>query len=163
MKQRQKVDKEFVEMIQQNEGIIYKVASFYLTTEYPINDLRQEIILNLWKSFSSFRGESKRSTWIYRIALNTCISFVRRKRIDLSFTDIQIELPDISEGKEDMQLLYRLINNLGKIEKAMILLYLEDKSYKEIAEITGLTVTNVATSLSRAKQKMKEMSDKIEE
>lgn len=163
MKQRQKVDKEFVEMIQQNEGIIYKVASFYLTTEYPINDLRQEIILNLWKSFSSFRGESKRSTWIYRIALNTCISFVRRKRIDLSFTDIQIELPDISEGKEDIQLLYRLINNLGKIEKAMILLYLEDKSYKEIAEITGLTVTNVATSLSRAKQKMKEMSDKIEE
>lgn len=163
MKQRQKVDKEFVEMIQQNEGIIYKVASFYLTTEYPINDLRQEIILNLWKSFSSFRGESKRSTWIYRIALNTCISFVRRKRIDLSFTDIQIELPDISEGKEDMQLLYRLINNLGKIEKAMILLYLEDKSYKEIAEITGLTVTNVATSLSRAKQKMEEMSDKIEE
>ncbi len=163
MKQRQKVDKEFVEMIQQNEGIIYKVASFYLTTEYPINDLRQEIILNLWKSFSSFRGESKRSTWIYRIALNTCISFVRRKRIDLSFTDIQIDLPDISEGKEDIQLLYRLINNLGKIEKAMILLYLEDKSYKEIAEITGLTVTNVATSLSRAKQKMKEMSDKIEE
>lgn len=163
MKQRQKVDKEFVEMIQQNEGIIYKVASFYLTTEYPINDLRQEIILNLWKSFSSFRGESKRSTWIYRIALNTCISFVRRKRVDLSFTDIQIDLPDISEGKEDIQLLYRLINNLGKIEKAMILLYLEDKSYKEIAEITGLTVTNVATSLSRAKQKMKEMSDKIEE
>lgn len=163
MKQRQKVDKEFVEMIQQNEGIIYKVASFYLTTEYPIDDLRQEIILNLWKSFSSFRGESKRSTWIYRIALNTCISFVRRKRVDLSFTDIQIDLPDISEGKEDIQLLYRLINNLGKIEKAMILLYLEDKSYKEIAEITGLTVTNVATSLSRAKQKMKEMSDKIEE
>lgn len=163
MKQKQRVDKEFVEMIQQNEGIIYKVASFYITAEYPINDLRQEIILNLWKSFSSFRGESKQSTWIYRIALNTCISFIRRKRIDLSFTDIQIELPDISEGKEDIQLLYRLINNLGKIEKAMILLYLEDKSYKEIAEITGLTVTNVATSLSRAKQKMKEMSDKIEE
>lgn len=162
MTQRQKVDKEFVEMIQQNEGIIYKVASFYVTREYPIHDLRQEIILNLWKSFPSFRGDSKLSTWIYRIALNTCISFIRRKRIDLSFTDIQIELPDISETKDDIQLLYKLINNLGKIEKALILLYLEDKSYKEIAEITGLTVTNVATSLSRAKQKMKEMSDKIE-
>lgn len=161
--QKQKADKEFVQMIQQNEGIIYKVASFYATTEYPIQDLYQEIVLNLLKAYSSFRGDSKQATWMYRISLNTCISFIRKRKVDLSFTNIQLELPDISEGIEDIQLLYKLINNLGKIEKALILLYLEDKSYKEIAEITGLTVTNVATSLSRAKQKMKEMSEKIQD
>lgn len=159
MKEKQQVDNQFVKMIQDNEGIIYKVASFYANTEYPIGDLYQEIVLNLWKSYTSFRGDSKFSTWIYRIALNTCISFFRRRKVAVNYVDVQIEVPDHVDNNEDILELYKLINRLGKIEKALVLLYLEDKSYKEIAEITGLTITNVATRISRIKQKLKEMSE----
>lgn len=159
MKQQQQVDNQFVTLIQENEGIIYKIASFYSNSEYPIGDLYQEIVLNLWKSYSSFRGESKFSTWIYRIALNTCISFFRRRKPDVSYIDIQIEIADYPDNNNEIQELYILINRLGKIEKALVLLYLEDKSYKEISEITGLTVTNVATRLNRIKQKLKEMAE----
>lgn len=154
------VNKEFVLMIQQNERIIYKVASFYADTENPISDLYQEIVLNLWKGYPSFRGESKYSTWMYRIALNTCISFFRRKKVRPNYLE---NVPDITDSvdNEDEQIkeLYCLINKLGKIEKALVLLYLDDKSYKEISEITGISLTNVATRISRIKEKLRQMSN----
>lgn len=158
MTDKRGVENQFMEMIEQHGGIIYKVASFYSEEEYPIGDLYQEIVLNLWKSYPSFRGESKISTWIYRIALNVCISFYRRGRRGISYIDIAVDIPDIVDNGEDIQELYILINRLGKIERALVLLYLEDKSYKEIATITGLTVTNVSTKLNRIKEKMKRMS-----
>ncbi|MDR2955432.1 MAG: sigma-70 family RNA polymerase sigma factor [Prevotella sp.] len=151
-------DKQFLEMIRQNEGVIYKVASFYADKEQPLGDLYQEVVLNLWKAFPSFRGESKYSTWIYRIALNTCVSFYRRRK-NISYVDISMDIPDTVENNEQIQELYRLIGRLGKIERALVLLYLDDKSYKEIAEITDLSVTNVATKLSRIKDKLKKMSN----
>lgn len=160
MEQKSQVDKQFVKMIQDNEGIIFKVASFYASNEYPLGDLYQEIVFNIWKSYPTFRGESKVSTWIYRIALNTCISFFRRKKVNLDYIDIEIDIPDETERSDDIAKLYRMIDRLGKMEKALVLLYLEDKPYKEISEITGLTLTNVATRLSRVKQKLKEMSEK---
>ena len=150
---------QFMEMIQQNEGIIYKVASFYTDKDHPLSDLYQEVVLNLWKAFPSFRGESKYSTWIYRIALNTCISFYRRSKKNVTYVDISMDIPDVENNNEEIQELYRLINQLGKIERALVLLYLDDKPYKEIAEITGLSVTNVATKLSRIKDKLKQMSN----
>lgn len=156
------VDSQFIEMIRQNEGVIYKVASFYTDNDHPIGDLYQEVVLNLWKAFPSFRGESKHSTWIYRIALNTCISFYRRNKRNITYVDIAIDIPEDAESNEEIQELYRLINRLGKIERALVLLYLDDKSYKEIAEITGLTVTNVATKLSRIKDKLRDMSNQEE-
>lgn len=149
-----------MEMIRQNEGVIYKVASFYTDREHPIGDLYQEIVLNLWKSFGSFRGDSKYSTWIYRISLNTCISFYRRSKRNIEYIDISTDIPDTIDNNEQIKELYNLINRLGKIERALVLLYLDDKPYKEIAEITGLTVTNVATKLSRIKEKLKEMSNR---
>ncbi len=159
MKQAQKGDAQFLEMIRQNEGIIYKITSFYTDKDHPISDLYQEVVLNLWKAFPSFRGESKYSTWIYRIALNTCVSFFRRSKRDVTYVDITMDIPETVESNEDIQELYKLINRLGKIERALVLLYLDDKSYKEIAEITGLSVTNVATKLSRIKDKLKQMSN----
>lgn len=152
-------DKEFLEMISSNKGVIYKVASFYTSDENPIGDLYQEIVLNLWKGFPSFRGDSKQSTWIYRIALNTCVSFFRRKKKDVVFVDISHEIPAPEDSSDSIRELYRLIDKLGKIERALILLYLDDKSYKEMSEITGLTVTNVATKLSRIKENLKKMSN----
>lgn len=160
MKQKKEDDSQFLEMIRQNEGVIFKVTSFYADKDQPIGDLYQEVVLNLWKAYPSFRGESKYSTWIYRIALNTCISFYRRNKKNVVYVDISTDIPEPVDNKEEIQELYRLINCLGKIERALVLLYLDDKSYKEIAEITGLTVTNVATKLSRIKEKLKQMSDK---
>lgn len=148
-----------MEMIRQNEGIIYKVTSFYTDKDHPIGDLYQEVVLNLWKAYPSFRGESKYSTWIYRIALNTCVSFYRRSKKDVVYVDISMDIPEIPDNSEQIKELYSLINKLGKIERALVLLYLDDKPYKEIAEITGLTVTNVATKLSRIKDKLKQMSN----
>ena len=159
MKETQTGDAQFMEMIRQNEGIIYKVASFYADKDHPIGDLYQEVVLNLWKGYPSFRGESKYSTWIYRIALNTCVSFYRRSKRNVSYVDISMDIPDVVDNNEQIQELYKLINRLGKIERALVLLYLDDKPYKEIAEITGLSVTNVATKLSRIKDKLKQMSD----
>lgn len=153
------MDKQFMEMIRQNEGIIYKVTSFYTDKDHPIGDLYQEVVLNLWKAYPSFRGESKYSTWIYRIALNTCVSFYRRSKKDVVYVDISMDIPEIPDNSEQIKELYSLINKLGKIERALVLLYLDDKPYKEIAEITGLTVTNVATKLSRIKDKLKQMSN----
>lgn len=153
-------DTQFMEMIRQNEGVIYKVTSFYTDADHPIGDLYQEVVLNLWKAFPSFRGESKYSTWIYRIALNTCVSFYRRNKKNMAYVDIAVDVPEEVENNEQIQELYKLINRLGgKIERALVLLYLDDKSYKEIAEITGLSVTNVATKLSRIKDKLKQMSN----
>jgi len=152
-------EKEFVEMIQKHSQIIYKVATFYVDQTQTLDDLYQETVLNLWKAFPNFRGESAVSTWVYRIALNTCVSFFRRKKNKPVFTELQTEIEDIQEDKELIDELYRSINRLGKLERALILLYLDDKSYKEISEITGLSLTNVATKLNRIKNKLKELSN----
>lgn len=160
MSDRVKVDVQFMEMVQQNEGIIYKVASFYADYNQPISDLYQEIILNLWKAYPSFRNESKVSTWMYRIALNTCISYYRRNKKPIFYSaDIVVDIPNIPDQSEDIRELYVLISRLGKIERALILLYLEEKSHKEIAEITGLSLTNISTKISRIKEKLKRMSN----
>ncbi|MDR0825450.1 MAG: sigma-70 family RNA polymerase sigma factor [Prevotella sp.] len=159
MKETQNNDAQFMAMIRQNEGIIYKVTSFYVDKDHPIGDLYQEVVLNLWKAFPSFRGESKYSTWIYRIALNTCVSFYRKSNKNVAYVDISMDIPDVVDNNEQIQELYKLINRLGKIERALVLLYLDDKPYKEIAEIIGFSVTNVATKLNRIKDKLKQMSN----
>ncbi len=157
--EQQEMEKEFVQMIQRHSRIIYKTASFYVDQTQSMDDLYQETVLNLWKAFPNFRNESSFSTWIYKIALNTCISFFRRKKTQPIYLGIVPEIPDEPDDKELMNELYASINRLGKLERALVLLYLEDKSYKEISEITGLSVTNVATKLSRIKRKLTEMSN----
>ena len=133
-------EQEFVSVVREYERVIYKVCYLYTTPNATLNDLYQEVVLNLWKAFPKFRRECKISTWIYRIALNTC----RTEETD--------------ETQAMLRQLYRMINRLGQLEKSIILLYLEEKSYEEIAEITGLTLTNVATKLSRIKDKLKKMN-----
>ncbi|HCO67803.1 MAG TPA: RNA polymerase subunit sigma-70, partial [Dysgonomonas sp.] len=139
--------------------IIFKVISFYADSDHPSKDLYQEIILNLWKSYPSFRGESKVSTWMYRIALNTCLTFSKKKRNNVYYADILFDVVQPEDNAQDIQQLYKLIGRLGEIERALILLYLDEKPYKEISEITGLTVTNVATKIGRIKEKLRKMSD----
>lgn len=147
-------------MIQANERVIYKVCYLYTTPRNTLNDLYQEVVLNLWKAYPKFRQECKVSTWIYRIALNTCISFIRKDKNVPEIVSLTLEndrTDDDDETEAMLKQLYRMINQLGQLEKSIILLYLEDKSYEEISEITGLTVTNVATKLSRIKDKLRKM------
>ena len=139
----------------------YKVCYLYTHPNAPLNDLYQDVVLNLWKAYPKFRKECKISTWIYRIALNTCISFYRKEKnvpeiISLT-KDIDRTIEAHDPINEMLKQLYQMINQLGQLDKSIILLYLEDKSYEEIAEITGLTVTNIATKLSRIKDKLKRM------
>lgn len=156
-----KAEQAFIDMIHAYERVIYKVCYLYTTPQATLNDLYQEVVINLWKAFPRFRHECKESTWIYRIALNTCISFIRKER---NIPEIVTLAPDFDRIEEDddtrqmLKQLYTLINKLGQLDKSIILLYLEDKSYEEISEITGLTTTNVATKLSRIKNKLKKMN-----
>lgn len=147
-------------MVKAHNGIIYKVSSFYADKENVLDDLYQEVVLNLWKSFPNFRGESSYSTWIYRIALNTCISFFRKSSRKPMYVELS---PDLKVSVEDngfyKKELYELIDKLDKLERALILLYLEDRPQKEIAEIMGITPTNVSTKISRIKEKLKRMSN----
>lgn len=154
------LEQEFLTVIREYERVIYKVCYLYTTPRATINDLYQDVVLNVWKAYPKFRRECKVSTWIYRIALNTCISFIRKEKNIPEIVTIS-QFPDQMEEMDEMQAmlkqLYRMINQLGQLEKSIILLYLEEKSYEEIAEITGLTTTNVATRISRIKDKLRKM------
>ena len=153
--------KQFVNLIEQNKALIYKFCYMYANETETPDDLFQEVVINLWKSFPDFRGESKVQTWIYRISLNTCITFLRKsgKRPKMqALTDEQLEYTesgDMSSIKE----LYSLINKLNAFEKAIILLYLEDRSYDEIAQIVGITKSNVGVRISRIKEKLSQMTN----
>lgn len=160
---KDELEQAFIEMIGRHERIIYKVCSFYRSEQLPVVDLYQETIYNLWKAFPRFRMESKISTWIYRIALNTCISGVRKegkrsKQVALSGTERWPIEPDTGDN-EELRELYRRIHQLRSLERAIVLLYLEERPYQEIADITGLTLSNVAVRLMRAKEKLKQMSN----
>ena len=155
------VEQEFLSVIREYERVIYKVCYLYTTPNATLNDLYKEVLLNIWKAFPKFRRECKISTWIYRIALNTCISFIRKEKNIPEIVTLTQEADRSEEDDETqtmLQQLYRMINRLGQLEKSIILLYLEEKSYEDISEITGLTVTNVATKLNRIKDKLKKMN-----
>lgn len=151
---------EFIQTIKDNEGIIYKITRVYTNNKEAQKDLYQEIVYQLWKSYDSFKGKSKISTWIYRIALNTSIAHLNREKRNVPSVSLNFDLMNRADEKdsileERLQLLYAHISKLSVIEKGLILLYLEGKNYDEIASITGFTNSNVGTRLGRIKQKLK--------
>lgn len=155
------MEKEFLQIITDNQGIIHKVCSIYCDQEEDRRDLFQEIVAQLWKSYPSFRSESKFSTWMYRVALNTAItSFKKEKRQpdkkSLPFETLQVaeELYD-TQTEDQIRMLNSAVAKLTGIEKSIILLFLEDKKYEEIAEITGITQNYVRVKMNRIKKKLK--------
>ena len=152
---------EFINSIEEYKGIINKISFAYTNNTDDRNDLKQEILIQLWKSYPKFNHKSKLSTWIYRVALNTAISNLRKVKrkiheVELSEKHYQIPDPDNkSECDDNLKKLYELIYRLNDMERAIVLLYLEDQSYSEIAGIVGISETNVATKLSRIKLKLK--------
>lgn len=158
-------EKEFIELVELYKRVIYKVCFIYSNDNEQLNDYYQEVVIALWKAYPKFRGDCKTSTWVYRIALFTCISFVRKKWGKPEFVPLSMEydlFEEEEERKEQLRELYQLINQLGNLEKALILLWLEDKNYQEIAEITGLTRNNVAVKLMRIKNKLKTMYNQLD-
>jgi len=155
--------KLFLSVIELNKGILFKVANSYCKDGEDRKDLVQEIVVQLWKSFERYNDQYKYSTWIYRIALNIAISFYRkenrRKQVSNPITDGILNFADTydtSETDENLGLLQQFIAELKELDKALMLLYLEEKSHKEIAEIIGISESNVATKIGRIKILLKQ-------
>jgi RNA polymerase sigma-70 factor (ECF subfamily) len=149
---------EFLDHTMPHQGIIYKVVNIYAEYKEDKEDLLQEIWLQLWLSFPRFKFQSKVSTWMYQVALNTALTHSRKSASrNKHFKDViaMQHTDDNSERAEQERLLWEMIRSLKKAEKALILLYIEGISYREIAEITGESEGNVGVKLNRIKQKMK--------
>ena len=144
-------------------SVIAKVCCIYSSPSVDFDDLYQETVINLWNGFDKFRGDAKISTWIYRTAINTCITWNRRNKKHANNISLEPDMPvttDDDSGKlADYKQLQYLISKLNPIEKAIITLWLDEKSYEEIASITGISHANVAVKLHRIKEKMSKMSE----
>ena len=154
-------EQKFVKKVTESQGIIHKVCRMYCNDEEHRKDLFQEILIQLWKSYTSFRGDSKFSTWMYRVAINVAIQDFRKTKKKQSLFISTEKFRDISEEKinnsddENLKLLYSAITHLNKVEKAIMMLYLENKSNEEIAAIIGITQNYVRVKMNRIKVKLK--------
>ena len=154
-------EKEFEKIVKEHKNTIYTVCFMFSKDADEVNDLFQETLINLWQGFNSFKGESSIRTWIWRISLNTCISSERKKSklhtVPLSM-DINL-YEDTDEDSRQIQMLYNRINRLKPFDKAIVLLWLDNLSYDEIAAIVGISVKNVSVRLVRIKDELKKMSN----
>lgn len=156
----------FIKSIQENEKLIYKVASFYTDCKDDRDDLVQEIIYALWKSFDTFKHNSSLSTWMYRIAMNVAIFHLKKSKRKVATISIDLEVlnfPEIGfdDFEEKLHKLQKHIKDLNLLDKGILMLYLESKSHEEIAEIVGISKSNVGTKLSRIKDKLRLQVSKI--
>jgi RNA polymerase sigma-70 factor (ECF subfamily) len=155
------LQERFQTVVDQHKKILYKVCNSYCRNRDDRDDLAQEIIIQLWRSFGKFDERYRFSTWMYRIALNVAISFYRREntRTRYVISDEEHLLEAIDETKdqpEEIRFLYEFIDGLDPLNKALVLLYLDGNNYQQIAEVLGISETNVATKISRLKSKMKQ-------
>jgi len=156
-------EREFLEKIDKHKGIIFKISKMYMDNRDDQNDLFQEIVYQVWKSFSSFEGKSEFSTWLYRIALNTAIIFLKsqKRRSFIQNDDVSVyKIKEEDYNLEDelkLKQMYEAIQQLNPIDKALIFYYLEDFSGKEIAEQMGISEGNARVKLNRAKEKLREI------
>ncbi|NVK52675.1 MAG: RNA polymerase sigma factor [Flavobacteriaceae bacterium] len=157
------LESKFLLDFEQNQNIVHKVCRIYTNNQEAHNDLFQEVVIQLWKNYSKFRGDSKFSTWMYRVALNTAISLYRKSTRTVKTQDIdgftyKIKSDDYDNTEEEqLKALYKAIHRLTDIDKALIFLYLEDKPYKEISETLGITEVNARVKMNRAKDKLKKI------
>lgn len=157
---------QFLQLLDQYKDLIAKVCYVYSSPAATVDDLYQEVAANIWTGLEHFRGEAKISTWIYRTAINTCITCLRRNRHSNSSTGLDAALlvaDDSDEGArrlEQYHMLHSMISGLQPLEKAIITMWLDDKPYADIASVTGLSVANVATRLHRIKEKLSRQAHK---
>ena len=158
-------EKEFAKLIKDNQGLIIKVSRLYTNSLEDEEDLFQEIVLQLWRSYDSFKGQSKISTWMYRVALNTAITLFRKKTkmpVTDELTDFHYKdfLEDDQEKQQQISTLYRVIKMLPNVERAIVTMYLDDFPYRDIAENLGITEVNARVKMNRLKKTLKELMQK---
>jgi len=158
---KKELEHNFVELLQKHQNIVHKVCRLYTNNQDAHNDLFQEIAIQLWKAYPKFRGDSKFSTWMYRVGLNTSITLYRKSKRSIrteEFDAIQYKISaeeyDDTE-EEQLNLMYKAVHQLNDIDKALIFLFLEDKNYKEISETLGITEVNARVRMNRIKTKLK--------
>ena len=153
--------KQFSVMVRQNKNTIFTVCYMFSKDKEEVNDLFQEVLIRLWQGFDNYKGNSKERTWIYRVALNTCISFDRKKR---RHNKKQVYMGDDLFGcnehdSQQTEVLHKRITRLRPLDRAIVLLWLEDISYEEIGSIIGITAKNVSVRLYRIREQLKNMSN----
>jgi RNA polymerase sigma-70 factor (ECF subfamily) len=157
------LEQSFVLQLRDNQNIIHKICRLYTTDSDSHKDLFQEITIQLWKAFPKFRGDSKFSTWAYRVALNTAITLYRKSTKSIQTSDYEKHSYFISqedynpEEEEQLKLMYKAVHQLNDIEKALIFMYLEDKDYTEISETLGISEVNARVKMNRIKNKLKKI------
>ena len=151
-------EEQFRKILAEHRPLISKVCYMYASDNDTFKDLYQEVMINLWQGFARFRGECRLSTWIYRLALNSCVSYLRTMRRHTEGAvsiDTMADVSAIEESRtDDLQEMYSLISSLNPLDKALIMLWLEEKPYDEIAEIMGMSRANVASKLHRIKARL---------
>ncbi|MDH6253476.1 RNA polymerase sigma-70 factor (ECF subfamily) [Chryseobacterium sp. H1D6B] len=156
---------EFETKLKEYKLLIYKVCRMYKDNDDDIQDLYQEIIIQLWKSFPKFRGESKFSTWLYRIALNTALTSYSKQKRAIQTSDVElynIQMPyeeDIGLKEEQHQQLHTAIQQLNDVEKSIVILYLENKSYDDMEEILGISNATLRVKMNRIKEKLRTLTN----
>lgn len=156
------METDFLQTVNAHARIIHKVCRLYGKDDEERKDLYQEIVLQLWRAFPSYRHDARASTWMYRVALNTAISLFRRQsrqgaRVELDTELLNVAHPGISAEDEQMVHFYIAVEQLSPVEKAIVFLYLDDNSYDGIARITGISNSNVGVKLNRIKGKLKKI------
>ena len=161
-KQMNNLELEFTKMVQEYRKTIYTVCYFFSDNPTDVDDLFQEVLVNLWKGYPKFRGESGVKTWVWRVSLNTCCAISRGEKRRIPTVPLGIDkdiLCDHDESSAQIKMLYDRINKLELFDRAIILLWLESMSYDEIAAIVGLTTSAVTSRLFRIKEQLKSMSN----
>lgn len=158
-RESESLEARFNQCVTAHDAMVRRICLGYAHTAQDLEDLYQDVLVNIWRGLPTFRADSSMRTWVYRIALNTCVSTLRvrsRQPIQTSLDEV-ILVPDQSqEKKEALKDLYECISSLGPIDKAIVMMWLDEYSYEEIADTVGIKRNNVATRLHRAKEKLKE-------
>lgn len=153
---------EFAQIVKEHKGTIYMVCYMFSKDEAEVSDLFQDILVNLWKGFPKFRGESSAGTWVYRVSLNTCISAERKKKRKAETIPLTMDINLFEDSDEDtrqVRMLRERIGRLGPFDRAIVLLWLENLSYDEIGAIVGISAKNVSVRLVRIREQLKKMSN----
>lgn len=157
------LEHQFVSSLEKNQNIVHKICRMYTNDQHSHNDLFQEITIQLWKAYPKFRGDSKFSTWMYRVALNTAITLYRKSKREVktqNYDDISFKIKAHEyndETEQQLKLMYHAVKELNDIDKALVFLYLEDQSYREISATLGISEVNARVKMNRIKVSLKKI------